>query len=1458
MKKIFLPTALFVMVCLSILTMGGVPPGGSQALAQEGGSDVSLAGQLPVVINRTYTLNADFDEGVLINVNHTDVPDQIQLNRNLSTFPFIWIALSGRGTIVKVNTETGVILGEYRTAPEGMGLDPSRTTVDLKGNVWVGNRAEDRNGLGSAIQIGLHENTQCIDRNGNGTIDTSTGLGDVKPWPNATGANTNGGVTQAQDECVIHFVRTSGRGTRSLAIDASNNVWIGGNNQFGAGNRRFDLVDGATGAIKQSIGPFACGGYGGLVDSHGVLWSAGESTSQLLRYDPGTSSATCIPIGMHSYGLGIDSQGNIWNSNWTSSKITKLNSAGQILGAYSTGGTNARGVVVTTDDNVWIANSGTNTLTRLSNSGAVIATIPVGSQPTGVAIDAAGKIWVMNYDSSNAMRVDPATNQVDLTVPLGANALPYNYSDMTGIVALTHTSPQGTWTVVYDSGKAGTPWGQVAWNSSEPAGSTVTVKVRSAETNVDLSASTYVPVSNGVAIANVPNGRYLQIETTLTPGTNNTTPILYDLTVQAAAPPCTITNDKTASSHAVVAGSAVTITLSLAAVGDCSALGSPVDAVLVLDRSGSMGGQSLTDAKNAAISFLNQMNLTVDHVAVASFASSGTAQLNSQMTRTLATATSAINGLSAGGSTDIASGLVSAEEEFASVRRQATNAPVIILLSDGYHNETPASSLQDVATRIKNTGVRIITIGLGTQVNEDQLRNIASSDTDYYYAPDSSKLAAIYQTIAPTLRVAGRDMTLVDTLDSNMTLVPNSFQGPITPTVSGNKITWEIAAVPTTPVELSYQVTVPFSPGTWNTNESAIATFIDAAGNPATLVFPVPQVVVPYSCEAPEITDIQVPWVCVGKDTAVVVNGNHFFKANPTFVIGSALFKARIGNQALTVQDYSATSATANLSGTASLTAGVYDVVINNVCTVADIKPSNVYTTTNPQPVPTVTDVFTATLPDAFTVFNAPRILNVRPPEGFNDIPSDITVCGEGFAPGTTAMLKKPGTTTEIAIGSQQYGGTCIAGTVPPGLDPGEYDVIVRGECGEVTSTYRVMSPELNDDLYGQRDTLWLNPSICAHVDEPLSLGMNVYRRGGKDPLQNVQVSFYEGDPQANGTKIGDGNIPLLSPRVGATERITGTSTTIVTWVPSRGEGTYTIYAVIDPANTVPEDIETNNVVSRTVQLLPGGNSTDRVAPRVDLLTINEGSVDTFNSELNLKVNASDVAQPGATTSGVKQIQVVEYRFNGSTLAWVPIKASGWLSYTETISWTLRPEGGVGFLQVWASDAAGNISRYANQKMLNYIRPCTEVQRNGTQVYRRTLKAGDTLQVEVASCDQTGDPDLYIWPATWKAGDPPLVSNQKGTATERLSFVATTDGEYQVEVYGYATTRYSVQIEVQSGPTTAMASWPSISVVDPSKTARTEPAVPLDNRPRVDTMNVNVVVPAATALNRVYLPFVQR
>ncbi|MGD8973246.1 MAG: hypothetical protein PVJ56_08085, partial [Desulfobacterales bacterium] len=78
-----------------------------------------------------YTTDADFEQGTLVDVNY-DPPnnDQLQLDTTGTPFAFVNVAATGRGTIVRINAETGITIGEYRTAPEGLNASPSRTSVD--------------------------------------------------------------------------------------------------------------------------------------------------------------------------------------------------------------------------------------------------------------------------------------------------------------------------------------------------------------------------------------------------------------------------------------------------------------------------------------------------------------------------------------------------------------------------------------------------------------------------------------------------------------------------------------------------------------------------------------------------------------------------------------------------------------------------------------------------------------------------------------------------------------------------------------------------------------------------------------------------------------------------------------------------------------------------------------------------------------------------------------------------------------------------------------------------------------------------------------------------------------------------------------------------------------------------------------------------------------------------------
>jgi hypothetical protein len=561
--------AAMLVAVLATLALAGLASG------QSGVSDV------------VYTSDADFDKGTAVNLNH-GFPNELQLNDETSTFPFIWVSLSVRCTIAKINTETGAILGEYRTISDDADCNQSsRTTVALDGSVWVGHR-----GPGGVTHVGNVGSNQCVDRNGNGSIETSSGYGDVKPWPGSDSDPAN-----VQDECILHHVNTdavfgchqseslglsgplcNGGDSRHMSIDANNNLWVGNYNSGQGGE--FIRVNGSTGAIETPVKHNPCGGYGGLIDGNGIIWSA---QGPLLRWDPNAPDSegnpSCIQTGHSVYGVAVDANGFIWTTSLSGSSVKKTSPDGTThAGPFDHGYPNAQGLAAAPNGDVWVGSSlfcGSGCpVGHLKNDGTFVGNVPnpTGSGSTGVAVDAAGKIWTANLNSNSATRIDPDAGPlgcggtgcadgsthvgaVDLTVnfPEGPDGRPlpspYNYSDMTGQQLLSATAPQGTWTVVQDGGAAGTKWGKIVWNTeargSQPPGTDIIIEVRAADTQAGLGSQPFVAVANGAEFSLT--GRFLEVRVTLRPDANGNGPILSDVRIcaqggcqaESAQPPTT-------------------------------------------------------------------------------------------------------------------------------------------------------------------------------------------------------------------------------------------------------------------------------------------------------------------------------------------------------------------------------------------------------------------------------------------------------------------------------------------------------------------------------------------------------------------------------------------------------------------------------------------------------------------------------------------------------------------------------------------------------------------------------------------------------------------------------------------------------------------------------------------------------------------------------------------------------
>ena len=508
---------------------------------------------LALVTSRVYTLDADFDEGTLVGVEHETVHNQLQLTTTITTLPFIWVP-NLQGTVSKIDTVTGKELGRYYVS-SGSDSSPSRTTVDLQGNCWVGCRQR-----GTVVKIGLFEAGQWIDRNGDGICQTSTD------------ANNNGNIDASeilpwgQDECVLYEVvlvpgheGTYAPGTypgpydtnywgtapRGLAIDSSNNLWAGTWMSAPSNYGKYYYINGATGAIDNTktvdLASLAHNSYGAVIDQNGILWSSCGPTGahHILRIDTTTNPVgiSVVNLNHDGYGVALDHIGHLFATSYYDKGISRIDTTTLAVNWFGPKAeiSYARGVACTGDNDVWVANSGGTTVSRYDNNGNWKATITVGNSPTGVAVDATGKVWACNQGDLDVSRIDPATNTVDLKKTVINSVGHYGYSDMTGIVVRSITTKTGTWTVDFDSEEPDTPWTAVSWTGLTPTGTSINVRVRSS--NDKITWSGWETAGNGIPLSTTPNGRYLQIEATLQVTAGEESPILYDLAVTANAPP---------------------------------------------------------------------------------------------------------------------------------------------------------------------------------------------------------------------------------------------------------------------------------------------------------------------------------------------------------------------------------------------------------------------------------------------------------------------------------------------------------------------------------------------------------------------------------------------------------------------------------------------------------------------------------------------------------------------------------------------------------------------------------------------------------------------------------------------------------------------------------------------------------------------------------------------------------
>lgn len=165
-----------------------------------------------------------------------------------------------------------------------------------------------------------------------------------------------------------------------------------------------------------------------------------------------------------------------------------------------------------------------------------------------------------------------------------------------------------------------------------------------------------------------------------------------------------------------------------------------ITVVLAMDRSGSME-EEMADAQNAAIAFVNIMG-PKDQAALVSFSSD--VRTDQIFTQDRALLSNAINAIKPKGGTAIYDAAIYC----ADLLQNVSGRKAVILMTDGRDKDSQAT-LEQAVQRYAGIGVPIFVIGLGVEVTEANLRQLAqASGGRYYFSPTSKQLEEIYKAIA--------------------------------------------------------------------------------------------------------------------------------------------------------------------------------------------------------------------------------------------------------------------------------------------------------------------------------------------------------------------------------------------------------------------------------------------------------------------------------------------------------------------------------------------------------------------------------------------------------------------------------------------------------------------------------------------------------------------------------------
>jgi Ca-activated chloride channel family protein len=286
-------------------------------------------------------------------------------------------------------------------------------------------------------------------------------------------------------------------------------------------------------------------------------------------------------------------------------------------------------------------------------------------------------------------------------------------------------------------------------------------------------------VASSAAAMNVPVGRSAPStaatsDTTLSSAATNASVASLGASSTSASPQPRFQADRSLRldarlGHASLAQGATGETFLFASVSgadDAARSAAPMNLAIVIDRSGSMRGVRLAHAISAATGVVERMR-DGDRVTVVAF--DDAAQV--VVPPTLASASSrsfiqaSIRAIRPGGDTCMSCGLESAMRSLEDARVSGDEIDRVILLSDGAANKgvRDPAGLRAIASRMRDRGCAVTTVGLDVDFDEKVMAQIASeSNGHHFFVANATDLSQVFDTeLDGLLSTIARDAELV-------------------------------------------------------------------------------------------------------------------------------------------------------------------------------------------------------------------------------------------------------------------------------------------------------------------------------------------------------------------------------------------------------------------------------------------------------------------------------------------------------------------------------------------------------------------------------------------------------------------------------------------------------------------------------------------------------------------------